>query len=87
MLKPKINKSIKKQIANRKKKKKGNNVFLLYYRQNKQKSFKPWAIFLQKANKAFRNFCQLLYSFPDIFYGILVFNVIVMLLLSILLLT
>ena len=60
MLKPKINESIKKQIAKRKKK--GNNVFLLYYSEIKQKSFKPWTIFLQKANKeqSFQEFLSIL---------------------------
>ena len=57
MLKPKINESIKKQIAKRKKK--GN---LLYYSEIKQKSFKPWTIFLQKANKeqSFQEFLSIL---------------------------
>ena len=61
MLKPKINESIKNQIAKRKKKK-GNNVFLLYYSEIKQKSFKPWTIFLQKANKeqSFQEFLSIL---------------------------
>ena len=60
MLKPKINESIKKQIVKRKKK--GNIVFLLYYSEIKQKSFKPWTIFLQKANKeqSFQEFLSIL---------------------------